>query len=598
MTGRRVESRVARVAGGGHPPATRRRATRLALLAASCALLAAAGDARAQTPAAKPVANAGAVVGRVTTQEGKPAANVSVLLAVADYNAREIARSATDAEGRYRIANVPAGRYRVRALAPAFTSPEERAGGGVYTPGKNVNVGASETVENVDLTLVRGGVITGRVTDSAGKPVVAEQVSVTEDNPDPRRRLSEWAVIPYEFETDDRGVYRVYGVPAGRYVVSVGRDVDNNSVHVGGRGMIYARTFHPNATDASQAKAVEVSAGAEARDVDIVVADAPKTYAARGKIVDEAGRPVAGVTYWWGPMNGDQKTVGAAGSEAQPTNSEGEFVVMNLLPGRYAVYAGDAGAGAVPLGNNYSDVALFEVADADVSGLVVKIHPGASVSGTVALEGATERATFEKLLGLLVMTEVRPAAGAESPAPAFSEGRISADGKFRVEGLRPGRVLVHLWNRGLRSPFTLLGVRRGGVDAGAGFDLSPGEQVADVRLRVGYGASVVRGQIEIRNGSQPAALPEGASLGVAARRIGGGQSFDEPVDVDSRGRFLLEGLVGGEYELTVYGWVAPTPADPRRRALHAHRQKLTVSDTGETAVTIIYDLSKSTEANP
>lgn len=559
-------------------------------------------DARAQTTAAKGASNAGAVVGRVMTGDGKPAASVAVLLAVADYNAREIARTKTDAEGRYRIANVPAGRYRVRALAPAFTSPEERAGrGDIYTPGKNVNVGANETVEGVDLTLVRGGVITGRVTNSEGKPVVAEQVSVTEGDQDLRRRRSAWVMPYFQFETDDRGVYRVYGVPAGRYVVSVGQDVDNDSVSVGVRAPVYARTFHPNATDAAQAKVVEVSLGGETANVDIVAADAPKTYAARGKIVDGAGKPVAGVTYWWGPMNGDRKTVGAAGSENLPTNADGEFVVTKLLPGRYAVYAGDAGGGtgAIPLGNNYSDMAIFEIADADVRGLLVKIHPGASVSGVVALEGATDRAAFEKLSHILINTEVRPAAGEESPAPAHSQGHINADGKFRVEGLRPGRVRVNLWNRGLPSPFTLLSVQRGGVDAAAGFDLSAGEQVADVRLRVGYGTSILRGQIEIRDGAQPAALPPGATLDVYARRAGSVAAIGAmPIEVDSRGRFLLEGLMGGEYELSVSGWLSPSSADPQGRRLATVRQKINVSDAGETTVTIIYDLGKSPEGNP
>jgi protocatechuate 3,4-dioxygenase beta subunit len=601
MRRQRDDERVAPRADRSHLTARGRRAIRLALapLAASCALLSATGHARAQPPAAKGSSGAGVVAGRVTKDEGKPAANVFVLLAVADYNAREIARTTTDADGRYRIASVPVGRYRVRALAPAFTSPEERAGG-VFTPGKNVNVGAGETVENVDLTLVAGGVITGRVTNSDGKPVVAEQVSVTRGEQDPRQRRSGWVLPFYEFETDDRGVYRVYGVPAGRYVVSVGQDVDNNSVHAGARPQTYARTYHPNATDAAQAKVVEVSAGGEAANVDIVVADAPRTYAARGKIVDEAGKPVAGVTYWWAPMNGDQKTVGASGSERVPTNAEGEFVVTGLLPGRYGVYVADVGGdimGAIPLGNNYSDVALFDVADADVSGIVVKIHPGASISGTVALEGATDRAAFEKLMKLLISAELHPAAGEESPVLIYTEGRINADGKFRVEGLRPGRVRLNIWNRGLRSPFTLLGVQRGGADAGGGIELSPGEQVADVRLRVGYGAGIVRGQIEIRDGAQPVTLPAGASLDVYARRVGAAATIGEiPVEVDSRGRFLIEGLMGGEYEIGVGMFLPATPASPNGRRLPAVRQKLNVADTGETSVTIIFDLSRPTEA--
>ncbi|HEX8161551.1 MAG TPA: carboxypeptidase-like regulatory domain-containing protein [Pyrinomonadaceae bacterium] len=598
---RRDDAHAGRRGRGPHATWPGRRRVRLApaLLAATCALFAPRG-ARAQEISAKGASGAGAVAGRVTRDEGKPAANVPVLLVVADYNAKPVARTTTDADGRYRIANVPVGRYRVRALAPAFASPEERAGGDVYLPGKTVNVGAGEAVEGVDLTLVRGGVITGRVTNAEGKPVVAERVHVTEGDQDARRRRSE-SVVPYnEFETDDRGVYRVFGLPAGRYVVSAGEDVDNNSVRVGGGPQLYARTFHPNATDPAQARAVDVSPGAEARDVDITLADAPKTYAARGRIVDEAGRPVAGVTYWWGPLVGDAKTLGGTGSEGVPTNADGEFVVPGLLPGRYAVYAADAGgANTVPLGNNYSDAATFEVADADVSGLVVKIHPGASVSGSVTLEGTTDRATLAKLTRLLVSVEVRPSAGDASAAPLYEQGNISADGKFRVEGLRPGRVRLNIWNRTLRSPFTLLGVQRGGADASAGFDLSPGEQVADVRLRVGYGTGIVRGRIELRDGAQAVAPPAGASLYAYARRLGGvGTIGETPVEVDANGGFLIEGLMGGEYDIGVGGSFPPSPANPNGRRLPALKQKLNVSDAGETPVTIVYDLSKPPEGNP
>lgn len=579
-----------------------------ATLALTLTAMPAARSVAARTQAAKGAtpAAAGSVAGRVTLGDGKPAANVGVALMPADQNSdrKAAGRASTDADGRYRITNVPAGRYRVLTLAPSFFSPEERAGNSFFNPGKVVTVGANETAEGIDLTLVRGGVITGRVTSVEGKAVVAERVTVVSADPSsPRSGAGSWVVSPYEFETDDRGVYRVYGVPAGRYLVSVGQDRDGGTITVGPAGAQYARTFHPNAAEAAQAKIVEVTAGGETQNVDIALAEAPKSYQATGKIVDDTGAPVAGVGYGHGSVRADAKSVGAWGSDGSLTTAEGEFVVRNLMPGRYAVFA-ISDFGSAPT-DNYSDAAQFEVTDADVSGLVVKIHRGASVSGTVSVEGTTDRAVLARITQLNLNASVRSAPGATTDqisAPNFLSGHINADGTFRFAGLKPGKVIINLFAFGAaQRGFALLGVQRNGADSSGGIDIAPGENVTGVRVRLGYGTGVVRGQIDVRDGGQPATLPDGARLLVVARRAGAAETGPQmnTAEVDSRGRFVIEGLMGGEYELMVRGGVAPVPAGatPPRR-MPTVRQAITVADGGETSVTVIYDLSKPPEPNP
>jgi 5-hydroxyisourate hydrolase-like protein (transthyretin family) len=589
----------------GTPSRAARKCAALALNALLAAIMIATPAPRrasAQAQAAKGAtpAAAGAVAGRVAMGDGKPAANVAVALSPADQNLdrKPVGRASTDGEGRYRIQNVPAGRYRLMTLAPTFVSPEERAGNSFFSSGKIVTVGAGETVENIDLTLVRGGVITGRVTNAEGKAVVAERVTVVDADQQARSGPGAWVVSPYEFETDDRGVYRIYGVPAGHYLVSVGQDRDAGTITVGPTGAQYARTFHPNATDAAQAKVVEVSAGGEAANVDIALAEAPKSYQATGKIVDDAGVPVAGVGYAHGSLRADAKIVGAWGSDGSVTTQEGEFVVRNLMPGRYAVFA-TSDFGNAPM-DTYSDATQFEVSDADVAGLVVKVHRGASVSGTVAVEGTTDRAVLARITQLNLNASVRSAPGATTDqisAPNFASGRVNADGTFRFVGLRPGKVVINLFtfNPGTRG-FVMLGVQRNGADASGGIDVAPGENVTGVRVRLGYGTGVVRGQIDIRDGGQSVALPEGARLIVMARRAGAAETGPQmnAAEVDSRGRFVIEGLMGGEYELTVRGVVRATP--PRR--MPTVRQTITVPDGGDVSVTVAYDLSKPPETIP
>jgi protocatechuate 3,4-dioxygenase beta subunit len=562
----------------------------------------------AQTNATKGAAGAtGTVSGRVTTSDGKPVASIGVGLMPADFNSptdfKTVGSTKTDTDGRYKIANVPAGRYRLQSLAPLY-APQGDQRSGFFGGGKLVTVGAGESVEDIDVVLVRGGVVTGRVTSPEGKPVVEERISIY--NAD--AALQRGGNAPQidgtlaGLETDDRGIYRAYGVPPGRYLVAIGQARDSGMVVFGPSGARYSRTFYPNTTDPAQAKVVEVTAGGEAAGVDISLAEPPKAYEARGKVIDDHGNPVTGVGYGYGSLRGDAKSIGAWGTDGGVTNEDGEFTLKNLMPGRYAAFATNDFGSTTPL-DVYSDAVQFEIDDANVSGLVVKVHRGATISGTVTLEGTTDRAVLARLQQVNINAGVRPAPGAAAGdqlnAPSFSQGGIKPDGTFRLTGLRPGKVVISVFGFGQTRGFTLLGVQRGGADASAGIDIAEGEQVTGVRVRLGYGASIVRGQIDVRDGGQPAALPPGARVNVTARRAGAGAAPMPNLngEVDSRGHFVLEGLMGGEYELTVTAFAPRPPGTPPAR-LPVVRQIVVVPDSGETSVTIVYDLSRQTEPNP
>ena len=165
-------------------------------------------------------------------------------------------RSTTDEEGNYRITKVPPGTYDVIAASPAYVATEGR---------KSLIVGKNETVENIDITLERGGVITGKVTDADGRPVIEEMVYVSEATTAQRPGYSR------NVRTDDRGIYRAYGVPAGSYKVSAGRD-SNTSLSSSRPKGGHQRTYHPSAVDPTAATIIHVSEGSEATDVDITLA--------------------------------------------------------------------------------------------------------------------------------------------------------------------------------------------------------------------------------------------------------------------------------------------------------------------------------------
>ncbi|HLL75583.1 MAG TPA: hypothetical protein VK421_10000 [Pyrinomonadaceae bacterium] len=558
-------------------------------------LLAPNAPTQAQSPSSAP--QPGAITGRVTTDDGKAAPRVGVALMPAEYQPnrnRPVSRAETDGDGRFRMTNVPAGRYRLLTLTPAHTAPDLR--GSFLDNGRLINVAAGETVEGADFVLTRGGVITGRVTTGDGKPAVGERIGVTYADRRNERGPAASAVNPFEWETDDRGVYRIYGLAPGRYLVSVGQDTGGGVIVVGMASPRYARTFHPSTTDAAQARVVEVSSGMEATGVDISLADAPKSFQATGRIVDEAGRPVAGVGVAHSSLRPDQKSIGGWGWDGSKSNQNGEFVLKNLFPGRYAAFIVKFGGDASPAHNDYSEPAQFEITDGDISNLTIRMKRGGSISGTAVVEGTNDRAVIQRLSTLSIYANLTPAKPDQLGAAVMGDNKINPDGSFRIAGIAPGKMRLVVGGFPQPKGFTLLRVERNGVEVPRdGIEVGPGEQVTGVRLVIGYGTATLRGQISLVSNGQPAALPEGVRLSVSAARAGAGASaanFGGGATVDARGRFVLEGLMSGEYELTVRAFA---PGAPGAQQYPAVKQTVQMTEGGEASVTVVYDLSKTTE---
>src|SRR5215470_12855337 len=185
----------------------------------------------------------------------------------------------TDAEGRYRITDVAPGAYRVSVFAPAYAVEGERD---PSSPGKTINLAEGDNVEGLDFALARGAVITGKVTDDKDRPVIAAPVNAYKFDPDGnRQRLNLFNPMYTRWETDDRGVYRIFGLEAGRYLVAAGSDSSGRMTSGG-----YRPAFYPNAADQAQAKVVEVESGGEAANVDIRVPAPAKGYVVTGRVVD------------------------------------------------------------------------------------------------------------------------------------------------------------------------------------------------------------------------------------------------------------------------------------------------------------------------
>lgn len=518
--------------------------------------------------------NTGVITGRVTYGE-KAAPNVAVALFPAD---RMIERSSimkvtTDYEGRYRMSNVPAGRFSVVVVAPAYVMPSQSTFG---EPGKNVNLAEGETVEKIDFSLVKGGVITGRVTTSDGAPIIGERVQlhVAGAPTDGRMRLPNSNQFMYE--TDDRGVYRLFGLAPGQYTLSIGESPEGGAVRFGfGGRSYYARTFHPNVTEEAKAAVIEVAEGSEATNVDITLSNKSNSFTATGRITDESGKPVVGVRVGNGAILKEGNQMGAFGW-GSVSDANGNFRLDGLTPGRYAAFVWDEDNSK----EGYSEPVTFEVRDANVSGLELKLRRGGSISGLVVIEGTNDRAVLAKLTQLLLVASIEREGLA---VPTYPNSKVAADGSFRITGLQGGKARLFLSNYPPIPGFTLARIERDGTPQRE-IEVASGTQVTGIRVIIEYGTGTVRGVIKIENGP----LPEAARLYVSARRKGDTGQPNRGAQVDARGRFLLEGMATGEFELTLRTFI---PGGTPQRRVATVKQNVTVTSGLESEVNMTVDLN-------
>jgi hypothetical protein len=530
----------------------------------------------AQTANAKPKP-VGSISGRVTI-DGKAAAGIPVAAVEGQsVNRQDVpARAFSDVEGNYQINGLKAGEYQVWTLTPSLVA--EPAISPNYYPGaaKSVLLGGDENVTGVDLKLIRGAVITGRVTNAENKPVVEERVKLQLLDPNGNPRFGAIGnTYDQMFQTDDRGVYRIFDLAPGRYRVSVGYDATSDGLT---RAHRYDQTFYLDSTDQAKPGVVELTEGSEAKDIDIRVGAVGATFAVSGRVIDsETGVGIAKAAVSFTMPQKDKNTPAPPGMSIQ-SDDRGEFRWEGFSPGHYIVMPNPDSYGGG--GDYYGDPVSFEITDKDVTGLELRTVPGLTLSGYISADGLSTKELLSLLPNLVIVANgVTPG---NTQLRSGGRAMVMPDGTFQIVGLRPSPYSMWATTQRPSSIRTIINrMDRDGVAVNQNFEMK--ESISGLHLVIDYGTGVIRGTVKFEGGD---AITDSRMNVILKREGARDQSFTQ---VDARGHFVLTNLAPGPFELTLL----ITSLTPRTRStpgMPPQKQIVNVTNGAETEVTFVVNL--------
>lgn len=458
-------------------------------------------------------AQPGRITGVVVTDGGLPVAGAEVTRhSVADNDF--LSTVVSDASGAFEFSGVPHGTLHLSVTKPGLFQVSGTAT--ARSGSRTTRVRAGEHVRGVTLTLARAGVVTGRIVDEFGDPVEQLEVRALRFGPGMDRRRALLRTGDYDL-TDDRGEFRLFGLPPGDYVVSaVTPPKGPADPNAGPLAALMAANetlplYFPGTHDVATARSITVGAGQETPVA--FVWRAARSLRVSGTVV--SARPFVGamITLGDSSFSGRPTTVGPGGS----------FVIEGVSSGDYVL--------SVRNGREVTSVPIV-VGPADVTGLVVTLMPPVLIRGRVTFDGARPPSTDLRFIS---------SDGGDLTSMLIGDyATVRPDGQFAVES-SASHVTVEA-----PSGWSVTGLSIDGTDAFAsGIDLSGRTSVDNVHVRLTNKLTRVIGRATLDRGEP---LDNGVvvllRLDAAPAPL---RSVMRTLRTEADGRFEAEGLRRGSY---------------------------------------------------
>ncbi len=318
-----------------------------------------------------------------------------------------------------------------------------------------MNVKAGPEQSEVTLKMIRTGAISGRVLDRDGEPLTGASVQVVPIN---RKKDS---MPSFSAATDDRGQYRAFNIPPGKYHIAASYEPPFQQRQVrmqrppaqsgNAPQETYALTYYPAALNIKQAQAITVEAGAELQGLDVQMLSA-RGVTVRGVVNAAGGAPSGAIVFV--NLTPLQRTSGLRSYENLIQDSSGKFELAQVLAGSYALTA------TAPLGDKkLSALQVVDVGTADIDGIQLTLSPPQTISGVIVVpEG---RKIPAGLVAMLASREIRFDGGGGLTQPG-------SDGEFQMRDVASGDYDVVLANTGPGDDLYVSAIQTGDDDALAG----------------------------------------------------------------------------------------------------------------------------------
>jgi hypothetical protein len=511
----------------------------------------------------KPPRPTGAISGRVTSiQSGDGLSRARIIMTSPALTEPRVA--VTTSEGRFRIFELPPGRFTVSAYKSGFVGESySEASEGHATA---IDLAEGEQLKDVSFALAKEGVVSGRVFDEDGTPLQGARVEVLRPQFEKGQRVL--LAIGRAF-TDDRGQFRMGGLRAGLHYVSAADPAYDDVGDSTGR-LTYSPTYHPGVTFPEEATQVRVEAGQEVSSVEFRLRIVrPVRVSGRIAAADER-RLLAGVVIMTSQHGDRLPPVPVKDVSIFP---DGVFLFRNVTPGRYVIRArGETERQGVSLFGSFA----VSVESGDIAEIRIPMAPGAVAEGRVDLE-----ATRGTPLTFVPSIRIRAVAtDGVVFSDAFSES-IAGDGQFVFRGMMPGDHVFRV--EGLPDPWVLRAVYwRGREITDTPVYLEPGGREQSFRIVLTDAITTVAGTVRDKSGR----LRADSTVVVFSIDPGVWRTYSRHVQIarpDLDGGYRIRGLPPGEY------WIAATqeiesgdvldPASLERLAARASRVTVGPGDT-------------------